>query len=337
MKPTIRDISRATGFSPATVSNALNGKRGVNEETLREVLKTARELGYYAGPAEGSSKVRLVVFRDERPIPEGYNAASALINGIQEECSRLDYELSIQYLDRMDPDFERNARLLSEDEHTAIILTGEGITDEEYRFFENARSPLILVGYWNPQMKHTSVTVDYELAVGSMIDYLVRNGHRRIGHLKCNLKTPSYLAREIWYKESLEKNGLQFHEDYTVLLEPGLESSYQAMRTYLRTDHELPTAFFADSDEIALGAMKALQEAGYRVPEQISVTGFGDIPFAQIASPELSSVHISQKELGQMAVQYLFHSLRDTRPVRTRILLPSTLVARSSVRELKET
>ena len=116
----------------------------------------------------------------------------------------------------------------------------------------------------------------------------------------------------------------------------GSETSYLAMKEYLGTEHELPTAFFADSDEIALGAMKALQEAGYRVPEQISVTGFGDIPFAQIASPELSSVHVSQKELGQMAVQYLFHAQKDTRPVHSRILLPSTLVARSSVRELTE-
>ena len=336
MKPTIRDISRASGFSPATVSNALNGKRGVNEETLREVLKIARELGYYTAAPDEDRKVRLVVFRDERPIQEGYNAASALINGIQEECTRLGYELSVQYLDRTDPGFERAARLLAEDAHKPIILTGEGITDDEYRFFENARSPLILVGYWNPQMKHTSVTVDYELAVGSMIDYLVSNGHRRIGHLKCSLNTPSYIAREIWYKESLGKNGLPFREEYTVLLEPGLETSYLAMKAYLGTEHELPTAFFADSDEIALGAMKALQEAGYRVPEQISVTGFGDIPFAQIASPELSSVHVSQKELGQMAVQYLFHAQKDTRPVHSRILLPSTLVARSSVRELTE-
>ena len=335
MKPTIRDISRATGFSPATVSNALNGKKGVNEGTLKEVCKAARELGYYTEP-EAGSKVRLVVFRAAATIADATNASSALLNGVQEECNKLGYELTVQYLDKKDADFEKSARRLAEDEHTAMILTGDEFTDEEYRLFEDARSPLILVGYWNPQMKHTAVTVDFELAVGSMVDYLARSGHRRIGHLKCSLQTPSYEAREIWYKESLQKNGLEFEEKYTVILEPGLEGSYVTMKKYLRTARDLPTAFFADSDEIALGAMKALQEAGYRVPEQVSVTGFGDIPFAQIASPELSSIHISQKELGQMAVQYLFRHGRDNRMVHTRILLPSTLVARSSVRELKE-
>lgn len=335
MKPTIRDISRATGFSPATVSNALNGKRGVNEETLREVRKAARELGYYMEP-EAGSKIRLVVFRAASNIADAANASSALLNGVQEECSRQGCELSVQYLDKKDPDFEKAARRLAEDERNALILTGDEFTDEEYRLFENARSPLILVGYWNPQMKHTAVTVDFELAVGSMVDYLAGNGHHLIGHLKCRLQTPSYAAREIWYKESLQKNGLLFDENYTVILEPGLEGSYVAMKKYLRTAPKLPTAFFADSDEIALGAMKALQEAGYRVPDQISITGFGDIPFAQIASPELSSVHIAQKELGQMAVQYLVHYIRENRMLRTRILLPSTLVVRGSVRELKE-
>ncbi len=336
MRPTIRDISRMTGFSPATVSNALNGKKGVNEDTTRKVRKAARELGYFEEPAAGRTRIRLVLFRAVQTSIEGTSALSGLLIGVQEACADMGYELTVQYLDKNDPDFVRNAKALAEDGKTPMIIAGDEFTDLEYTYFENSKAPLILVGYWNAHMKHSAVIVDHEQAVGSMIDYLAGKGHRRIGHLKCRLSTPTYIAREIWYLESLKRNGLDYDEDYTVVLEPGLEASYGAMKQYLKTAHTLPTAFFADSDEIALGAMKALQEAGYQVPGQVSVSGFGDIPFAEIASPGLSSIHFSQKEIGQTAVQYLARIVRDPMVQRSRVLVSSQLVARNSVRELTE-
>ena len=91
--------------------------------------------------------------------------------------------------------------------------------------------------------------------------------------------------------------------EFTVTLGTSLNDAYQDMLKYLEKNPVLPTAYFADNDMIALGAMKALQEKGYRIPEDVSIVGFDDLPFSEISSPGLTTLRVPNREMGKMAVR----------------------------------
>ena len=110
-----------------------------------------------------------------------------------------------------------------------------------------------------------------------------------------------------------------------------ITGAYEAFGRILDEGREMPTAFFADNDMIALGAMQALQKYKYRVPEDISIIGFDDIAFSEVCAPGLTTIHVYKKELGQAAVRRLLELIRDPGQARMRIQVYNKLVKRGSV------
>ena len=335
MKATIREISRQTGFSPATVSNALSGKRNVNAETSRQIRKAADELGYFeAGPVSAArTKIHLVFFQADGKTAENTSAFSSLIKGVEQESDRLGYEVTFHYLERMSSSFERQVKML-EESSGAVVLVGNDLTEEDYTCFASITGPAVLIGYWKPGMRQSAVLPDYELTASLAIDYLTRKGHKRIGHLQNRRRSAVATAQEYWYKQELKQKDLSFEPADTVTLDPGLESSYRGMLQFLEQQKELPSAYVADSDEIALGVMKALQEKGFRIPDDISVIGFGDLPFAQIVSPRLTTISFSYEEIGIQAVKTLASLIGQPDASQVRVMVTPRLAERESVRNM---
>ncbi len=113
-----------------------------------------------------------------------------------------------------------------------------------------------------------------------------------------------------------------------------MDGAYKDMKDYLEKKPKLPTAFFADNDMVALGAMKAMTEAGVQIPGQVSVIGFDDLPFCEIASPRLSTIRVSKQEMGQLAVKRLMEIINDSEGSKLKIQVCTQFVERESVREL---
>ena len=301
MKISIRELSKMTGFSPATISNALNHKKGVSRETAEEVFRVARETGYLS--ANAVTKIRLLMFARNGKILDDTPFFQRLIEGCEEECHRLGYEMVISRLNYRDPDYERQVRELLGEQGAAVVVLGTEMMDGDLEPYRNAPCPLVLLDHWSEAMNFNAVLINNADAARMMTDHLLDNGHTEVGYLRGNFRIKGFRSRFVGFQTALKKRKLPYREEYTVTLGTSLNTAYQDMLDYLEKKPKLPTAFFADNDMIALGAMKALQEKGYRVPDDVSIGGFDDLPFSEICSPALTTLRVPNREMGKMAVR----------------------------------
>ena len=152
-------------------------------------------------------------------------------------------------------------------------------------------------------------------------EYLYQKGHRKIGYIRSSFRIRGFRSRFYGYQSALRKFRLDFDEKNVFTVTPNLNGAYHDMLRYLEKRSSLPTAFFADNDLMALGSMKAFQEKGYRIPEDISIIGFDDINFCTIYSPTISTVHVNKLMLGKMALSTLQNmtEIKDFKKVKIRI------------------
>ena len=167
------------------------------------------------------------------------------------------------------------------------------------------------------------------------MEYLIGMGHKEIGYLRGSYRIKAFQYREYGYGRVLEKYGIPVREEYQVTIGTQLDTAYEDMKKFLEGNPKLPTAYFADNDIIALGAMRALQEKGIRIPEDVSVVGFDDIPFGAVSTPELTTIHVYKQELGKVAVRrVLDHVQYPGRHEKMKIQISTKFVERGSVKNL---
>lgn len=332
MKVNIRKISEKTGFSPATVSNALNHKRGVNKDTAAEILKTAKEMGYVV--ETGITRIKLVIYRDKGLIVGDTPFFSLVVDGFEKACREAGYEMVLFYLDRRGQDYEKQVENLLLDKSTAIVLYGSELTDEEAGVFRKAKTPFLVLDYWNHDMSFNGVFINNADAARMAGEYLIKKGHREIGYLKGNYRIKAFGSRSVGLQIALQKHGLELRPEYVVSLAVTMEEAYQDMLDYLKKEPKLPTAFFADNDNMALGAMQALKETGFQVPGDVSIIGFDDLPFCEIAVPRLTSLRVPKQELGRLAVREIVEMIQGKNKTKTKIQICTEFMERDSVRDL---
>lgn len=301
MKVSIRDLSKITGFSPATISNALNHKRGVNRETAEEIFRVARETGYLS--ANAVTKIKLLIFKKNGQIIEDTPFFQSLIEGFEEECHRLGYEMVICRADQRDATYETQVRELLGEQGAAVVVLATEMMDGDLEIYKDAPCPLVVLDHWSESMEFNSVLINNADAARMMTEHLLENGHTEVGYLRGAFRIKGFRSRFVGFQTALKKRKIPYREEYTVTLGTSFNGAYRDMLKYLQKKPKLPTAFFADNDMIALGAMKALQESGYRIPEDVSVAGFDDLPFSEIASPALTTLRVPNREMGKMAVR----------------------------------
>lgn len=303
MKVSIRDLSKMTGFSPATISNALNHKKGVNRETAEEIFRVARETGYLSTNAV--TKIKLLLFKKNGLIIEDTPFFQSLIEGFEEECHRLGYEMVIARADQRDADYEHQVQEHLREQGVAVVVLATEMMDGDLEPYRNAPCPLVILDHWSESMEFNSVLINNADAARMITEHILDNGHTEIGYLRGSFRIKGFRSRFVGFQTALKKRRIPYKEEYTITLGTSLNGAYQDMLQYLRKGNRLPTAFFADNDMIALGAMKALQEMGYRVPEDVSLVGFDDLPFSAISTPALTTLRVPNKEMGKMAVRRL--------------------------------
>lgn len=334
MKISIKKISEVTGFSPATVSNALNYKKGVNADTASKILKTARDLGYFE--ENRITKVKFVMFKRKGVVVEDTPFFPAMISGVEQECRACGMEMSLCNLDKRDPDYREQVNWLRRDKAAAVILLGTEMMDEDSELIRGLTCPLVVIDYWKEDMSFDAVLINNADSARMATEYLIANGHTEIGYLQGRMRIKPFRSRSVGYQTALQKASIPLRKEYVVTLSPTMDGAYEDMKDYLSGSPKLPTAFFADNDIIALGAMKAMSERGIRIPDDVSVIGFDDLTYSSISNPPLTTLRVPKQEMGRVAVRRLWDILQDNDELRLKTQVCTQFIERASVKRMNE-
>lgn len=335
MKVSIKQISQITGFSSATVSNALNRKKGVNSETADKIFRTAEQLGYQI--EKTITKIKFVTYRKNGLIIDESQIFSDMIEGVERQAKELGYETTFCRLDCEDIYFKERLDEVIEDTDCLLILLGTEMQEEDYTPFQNYKGYMILLDGWSESMLFDAVLINNTDAACEAVEYLVAQGHQEIGYLRGDYRIKAFQYRQYGYERTLGRHGLTERPEHIVTVGTQLESYYEGMKKYLRESPHLPTAFSADNDVIALGAMRALRDQGIRVPQDVSVIGFDNISFGAVSTPGLTTLHVYRQEMGAAAVRWIVDYIKHPgREVKMKIQVCTTFVERGSVSSLNK-
>ena len=334
MKVSIKEISKITGYSPATVSNALNGRRKVSEKAQIEINKVAEMLR--SDQEERTSRIRFVTYRTNGDILDESHIFPSMIEGAERRAKALGYEMTYSHLDRESRAFETNLKNVLDDESSFIILLGTEMLEDDYEPFKRIRNRIVVLDGWCEDMCFNGVMINNTDAAYNAVNYLINSGHTKIGYLQGKYRIKAFEYRECGYERALGRKNIPIIAGHIVTLGTRLESAYEDMRRYLDTIDDLPTAFFADNDIIAIGALRAIAERGMRIPEDISVVGFDDIFYSKTAVPGLTTVRVNQKEMGEEAVLKIVEESKQDSDIVQKTQIWTELVERGSVKKIRQ-
>ena len=178
--------------------------------------------------------------------------------------------------------------------------------------------PFLMLDYWAWDMSFNGVLINNADSARIAVEYLIKKGHTEIGYLQGNFRIKAFRSRAVGYATYLAEKRFRGKEGICGNSSTTMNGAYKDMLEYLKQKPKLPTAFFADNDMIALGAMKALQEMGYRIPEDVSIVGFDDLPFSEISNPPLTIIKITEQEMGRLAVRELVEVINGNAKIKRR-------------------
>ncbi len=310
--PTSFEVARRARVSRTTVSLVLNRVPGasISEKTRARVLKAARDMGYVPH-ATGKA----LASRRTRSIGVAYSTAQAshpflqlVIEGLSQATRKRDQRLLVESFDESD----RAVKILqlTRARHIdGLVMWGPRRGDPVVAELLRDGFPLVMIGSLETGGVCT-IDIDNRAAAMAMVEHLIELGHRRIA---CITNAPtSYLSsadRLAGYEEALRRHGLVPDDRLVGQGAFTPESGYEAMRSLLDGTGEPPSAVFVASDAVAFGAMKALRERRLRIPRDVSVAGFDDLPLSAYATPPLTTVSFSGVQDGIRAGEILMDLL----------------------------
>ncbi|HEX4909537.1 MAG TPA: LacI family DNA-binding transcriptional regulator [Permianibacter sp.] len=334
-KATSFDIAYRAGVSQPTVSRALRGSPLVSEETRQRILEIARELNYKVDKnasslrSQQSGTLALLLFEDPTPDDSNINPFFlSMLGSITRACARRNYDLLVSF-QQLSTDWHADY----EDSKRAdgLILLGYG----DYMDYRSTLEKLIEQGThfvrWGAVLEDqlgVSIGCDNVQGGRDCTAHLIRQGRRHIAFLGGADQTcPEFFDRYRGYTDALTAAGLRVDARLQVDAITSEQQGYDAVCTLLERDVRFD-AIFAASDLIAIGAMRALGEKGFKVPDDIAVAGFDDIPLATFTNPPLTSVLQDTKRAGELLVDTLLKQIHNE-PVEN-IKFPAQLVVRRS-------
>jgi LacI family transcriptional regulator len=335
---TIKDVAVRAGVSVPTVSRVLAGNYPVAARTKAKVLRAMRELDYvvnaHARALAGATArtIALVLYDITSPF------FSHIAQGVEEQAAA-EGRVCLVCTTRGDADREMAAVELMREHHgDAVILVGGAYREPEYRermihyarALDEAGSRLVLCGRppLGDDVPATVVEYDNEGGAYALTSHLLSAGHRRIAFLGAFDSATTPTERVNGYGRAHAEFGLPVDDALVVPGEFGRSFGYRATKQLIQ-DQVSFTAIFAATDVIATGALHALRESGRRVPDDVSVAGYDDIPMAAELTPALTTVHVPQFELGRTAVRLALH--RHDAEVSQHVRIGTHIVVRDSV------
>ncbi|MHC1770278.1 MAG: LacI family DNA-binding transcriptional regulator [Flexilinea sp.] len=334
---TIKEIAVLTGVSPATVSLVLNDKEGVSEETRKRILKVVEEKKYSLPQTHKKNlrgSIRFLKYAAHgMVVEENQGFIASIIDQIEAECRRCSYDLIMTGCNR-DTAVE-TFKMVASKPLDGVILLGSEMNEDQIRMMYQIKAPMIVIDNPMSYERVDSVVMANEDIAYEAVSYLYGLGHRNIGYFQSSVQIANFERRQIGYQAALNK--LNLKPAPVVPLTPTLQGAYKDMKAFLQKEHcPVSSGVFADNDTIAIGAMKALQEMGYRIPADVSIIGVDDIPFSAINTPSLTTMRVSRSCIGKMAVDVLLKRIMHPENPFMHTQISGQLIERHSTTKISD-
>ena len=337
MSITAKELAEKLGMSTAAISLALNNKPGVSEITREEVIRAAKEYGYDFTKIKRKitvrGKIAFVIYRKHGAVVGDTQFFSELTEGITRSCTERGYTLDIRYIvgdDRV----RQELKALQENGTDGIILLGTEMHRQDFHAFESFPLPIVVLDTYYDNVEMNFVVINNIQGAYLATNYLIQQRKVQPGYLHSAYGIANFNERQDGFYKAVREHGYSSSGCVVHHLAPMIEGAYQDMRSILQKGEPLASCYFADNDLIAAGAMKALKEAGYKIPKDIAVIGFDNTSLCELLDPPLTTINVPKQAMGKLAVQRL-RTLLSTEtgdiktPVKSSVM--TTLIRRDTV------
>ncbi len=333
---TIKDIAKECGCGVGTVSRVLNNHPDVSGETRAKVMSVVDKYGFVLNrnasllKSQDSRTIEILVKGTSSPL------LNEMLGVILNRMESLSYTASVLILDEYDNEASVANRVYYERKPQAMIFLG-GNPDKYSEDFEKIKIPCVLVSNESSAVSNTilsSVSTDDAAASEYAADYLIKKGHRKIGVIGGDIES-SEITRKRYqgFLKAMKKNGLEFDEKKSYAVSKySFDGGSAAARLLMKRNPEL-TAIFTMADSMAIGACRALFDMGLSVPEDVSITGFDGLPFADYYSPRITTIKQQAGRLADDGLSILLNSLERNEAARHE-LIPFEFIEGESVRDI---
>ncbi len=330
----LEGIARKAGVSRSTVSRVINNSPNVSDRTRQRVLSVIEQENFHPNIAARALVKRrtdiigVVIPTSANVFLSDNNYYPMILAGLGEAIRQLDYAM-LMWLGEVTQDDQHLMHKLS-NPHLTDGLIFVSLTNDHplYTKLSRLRIPFVMIDRPFADLDYANyVSIDNVRAAEIATEHLIRLGRRRIAHITGMMTITDAHDRLAGYKNALRAAGLPI--DYHLIVEGqfSYEAGYHSMKTLL--PHK-PDALFAASDTVAIGALQAAQEAGLRVPEDLSIIGFDDVDVAAQATPSLTTIRQPIREKGKVAAHLLTDLINERISTPQHIMLPTQLVVRQS-------
>jgi LacI family transcriptional regulator len=328
---TIYDVAREAGVSMATVSRVVNNNPNVKPQTRKKVFEAIERLGYRPNAvARGLASKKTTTVGVV--IPDISNSIfSEVARGIEDIANMYHYNIILCNADKKKDKEIRVINTLLEKQVDGLLFMGGTVTDEHIQAFKTSSVPIVLCGTTTDNTSFPSVDIDHEAAAYDAVKQLTNNGHRRIGMISGTLQDPANgYSRYQGYKKALEENGISVQDDLVRIGNYRYESGVEVMKYFLELA-DRPTAIFAATDEMAIGAIHSAQDHGLRVPEDVSIISVDNARMASMVRPQLTTVAQPMYDIGAVSMRLLTKLMNKETVEISRVILPHEIITRKSV------
>lgn len=344
---TIKDIARQCGVGVSTVSRALNNHPDINPETREKIMAVIRETGFVPNNSarflkrSETNSIALLVKGITNPFFTG------MIQVMEECVEDKGYTTILRHVGPMEDEVLVALSLVKERRLKGIIFLGGNFTHDSQALMQlDAPFVFATIGedpeeaaasrglHTNGKVGYANIAVDDVQASFDAVNYLIEQGHRRIGIIGEGLGIPSVgQLRYKGYRKALTEHGIEYHEEYLAVATEGIEhyslkNGYRAAEELLQRTPDL-TSIFCISDVLAIGACRAILDSGRRIPEDVSVIGFDGIEMGDYCNPRLTTMQQPFNEIAKASIRVLFGMIEKKKKPQD-LIVAAELVVRES-------
>lgn len=334
MAVTAKQIAKKLGVSEATVSLALNGRPGVSALTKRKVLACARELGYDLSRKDrhDSGPKTICLVRHVRSMREEAPFIDEMVEGVQESVLSSGNRFMTVAIDAMTNIEDQLSQLRLSTRELGVVVTGTELLESEWPAYARLGLPIVVLDGFFPSIDADFATINNIQGAYRAAQVLVREGRGCPGRLTSALDLRNFRERRNGFMTAIHDAGFSSTRVLTHVLGSTVEDAEREMSLIIESGAPLAKGYFADFDQIAIGAVRAFMAHGIRVPEDVSVIGFDDVEMSRYLEPPLSTIHVDKKHLGRVAVERLLKIMEPGEHLPVRIEVSTSYVERGTTR-----